>query len=137
MADLALSFRVYRWLLVLAALQCAVLTALVLNRPVPTLVAALATAASVAVHYVHAAGAIAIAVVSLAVAWRADRPAFRAILVGLGAGVALDLATGLAQLSHWREIYDVNWIAKLGGGAARSLASVASLSLAGTAWPPH
>ena len=125
MAYLALSFRVYVWLLVLAALQCAVLTALVLKRPVPTLVAVLATAASVAVHYVHAAGAIAIAVVSLAVAWRVDRPAFRAILVGLGAGVALDLATGLAQLSHWREIYDVNWIAESGGGAARSLASVA------------
>ena len=76
------------------------------------------TTASIAIHYVHAAVAIAIALVSLAVAWRVDRAAFRALLLGLVVGTALDLATALAQMPHWRVDYDVNWIAQSGGGGA-------------------
>ena len=130
MSHLALSFRVYVWLLALAALQAAFLTALALKRPVPVLLAAIVTAASIAIHYVHAAGAIAIALVSLAVAWRDDRAAFRAILAGLVAGIALDLVTGLVQLPHWRATFDVNWIAEAGGGGtARSLAATGAAFL--------
>lgn len=125
MSHLALSFRAYVWLLSLAALQSALLAALALRRPVPLLLAAIVTAASVAIHYVHAAGAIAIALVSLAVAWRDNKPAFRAILAGLTIGVALDLATGLFQLPYWRSNFDVNWIAQSGGGGAmRSFAAL-------------
>ena len=116
MSGLASSFRSYVWILSLSALQAAVLTALVLKRPVPLLVTALATTASVAIHYVHAAGAIAIAVVSLALAWRGNRPAFLAVLIGLLVGTGLDLATGFVQLAHGRAFYDVNWIAQSGGG---------------------
>jgi len=125
MSHLALSFRAYAWLLVLAALQAALLAALTLKRPIPSMLAVVATAASIGIHYVHAAGAIAIALVSLAIAWRRDRHAFRAILIGLVIGVGLDLITGLIQLPHWRGIFDVNWIAESGGGgAARSLAAL-------------
>jgi hypothetical protein len=118
MSGLASSFRSYAWILSLSALQAAVLTAVLLKRPVPVLMTALVTTASVAIHYVHAAGAIAIALVSLALAWRGNRPAFRAVLIGLLVGSALDLATGLAQLAHGRPFYDVNWIAQSGGGGA-------------------
>ncbi|HUP67388.1 MAG TPA: hypothetical protein VM145_04150, partial [Sphingomicrobium sp.] len=94
------------------------LAALALKRPVPPVLAAIVTAASIAIHYVHAAGAIAIAIVSIAIAWRHDRSARMAILTGLGAGVALDLLTGFIQLPHWRATFDVNWIADSGGGGA-------------------
>jgi len=116
MSGLAPSFRSYVWVLALAALQGALLAALVLKRPAPPLLAGLATTASIAVHYVGAAGAIAIALVSTAVAWKDNRAAFRAILIGLVAGVALDFATGLIQLPRGRALYDVNWIAQSGGG---------------------
>jgi hypothetical protein len=127
MTVLAASFRVYPWLLVLAGLQAAMLSALALKRPVPTMLAAGITAVSVALHYVHAVGAIAIAMVSLAVAWRHDRSAFRAILVGLVVGVGLDLVSGLTQLPHWRGIYDVNWIGESRGVGGR----LATLSAVG------
>jgi hypothetical protein len=43
-------------------------------------------------------------------------------LTGLAIGVCLDVVTGLIQIPHWRESYDVNWIAESGGGSAvRSL----------------
>jgi hypothetical protein len=127
MSNLALSFRSYVWLLSLSTLQAALLAALALKRPVPPVLAAIVTAASIALHYVHSAGAIAIAVVSLALAWRQDRGAFCAILAGLAVGVALDLVTGLLQISHWRVNYDVNWIAESGGGGAvRNLAALFS-----------
>lgn len=129
MSQLAASFRVYVWLLSLAALQAAVLTALVLKRPVPPAIAAVVTGVSVALHYVHAAGAIAIALVSLVFAWKHDRRSFAAIVAGMGAGVALDLVTGLVQLPHWRATFDVNWIADAGGGGA-----TASLMTVGAAF---
>lgn len=125
MTGLAASFRVYPWLLVLAGLQAAMLAALALKRPVPPLLATIITAGSIASHYVHAAGGIGIALVSLAIARRSDRGACRAILIGLVIGVGLDLFTGLIQLPHWRATFDVNWIAESGGGgAARSLAAL-------------
>jgi hypothetical protein len=121
MSNLASSFRSYPWLLSLSALQAAVLTALVLKRPVSPVLALVVTAASIAFHYIHAAGGIAISLTSLAVGRGHDRSAFRAILAGLALGVGLDLVTGLIQLTHWRATYDVNWIAESGGGAGRSL----------------
>jgi len=132
MTDLAASFRAYPWLIILAGLQAALLAALALHRPVPPLLAGAVTAASVAIHYVHAAGAIAIALVSLAVAWRGQRAAMRGLAAGLVLGMALDLATGLIQLPHWRANFDVNWIALSGGGgAAASLAAVGASFLTG------
>jgi hypothetical protein len=118
MTDLAASFRAYPWLLVLAGLQAALLAALALRRPVPPILLAIVTAGSIAIHYVHAAGAIAIALASLALAWRNDHRALRATLIGLVLGVALDLTTGLIQLPQWRANYDVNWIGQNGGGGA-------------------
>jgi len=116
MSEVASSFRAYVWLLSLSALQAAVLTALALKRPVPLLITALVTMASVTIHYGHASGAIAVALVSLMLAWRVNRPAFQAILIGLIVGTGFDLATGLVQLPHGRAVYDVNWIAQSGGG---------------------
>jgi hypothetical protein len=132
MTDLAASFRSYPWLLVLAGLQGALLAAIALRRPVPMVSAGVVTAASISLHYVNAAGAIAIAIVSVIVAWRSDRPATRAILTGLIAGVALDLAAGLTQLPHWRANLDTNWIRLAGGGgAADALIDVALYFLMG------
>ena len=125
MSHLALSFRAYVWLLALGALQAALLAAVVLKRHIPSGLAAAVTTASIAVHYVHAAGAIAIAMVSLALAWKDNCGAFRAILIGLIVGIALDVMTGLIQLPYWRATFDVNWIAESGsGGAPRSLLAV-------------
>lgn len=125
MTDLAASFRSYPWLLVFAGLQSALLAAILLKRQVPPLLAAAVTAASISIHYVHAAAGIAIAMVSIAAAWRTDRQAVRPILGGLVAGVLLDLVTGLMQLPHWRSTFDVNWIAEAGGGGvAGTLAAV-------------
>jgi hypothetical protein len=101
-------------------LQTALLAALSLKRPVPLLLAGLVTTASISIHYVHAAGAISIALVSIAVAWKTNRPAAHAILIGLAVGIGLDLATGLVQLPQGRALYDVNWIAQSGGGGAFS-----------------
>jgi hypothetical protein len=120
MAGLAPSFRAYVWLITLSALQAALLATLILKRPVPFAMTALVTTGSIAVHYVHAAGAISIALVSIALAWKTHRPAARAILIGLAIGIALDLATGLVQLPRGRALYDVNWIAQSGGGGAFS-----------------
>jgi hypothetical protein len=120
MAGLAPSFRAYVWLIALSALQAALLAALILKRPVPLVMTGLVTTASIAVHYVHAAGAIAIALVSIALAWKSNRPAARAILFGLAIGIGVDLATGLVQLPRGRALYDVNWIAQSGGGGAFS-----------------
>ena len=118
MFDLATSFRVYAWLLVLSGLQAALLAMLLLKKRVPMVLTVAVTASSIAAHYVHSAGAIAIALTSLFVAWRNDRSALRPIACGLFAGVALNLITGLIQLPGWRVNYDVNWIADSGGGAA-------------------
>jgi hypothetical protein len=127
MAGLAPSFRAYVWLIALSALQAALLAALILKRPVPLVLAGLVTTASIAVHYIHAAGAISIAVVSVGLAWKTNRPAARAVLIGLAVGIALDLATGLVQLPRGHALYDVNWIAQSGGGGAfRTLAAVAT-----------
>lgn len=126
MTDLAASFRSYPWLLIFAGLQSALLAAIALKRPIPPVLAGFVTTAGIAIHYGHAAGAIAIAMVSAAVAWRSDRRAFRAIFAGLVAGVLLDVITGLIQLPHWRTTFDVNWIAQSGaGGVTSTVAAVA------------
>lgn len=125
MTELAASLRVYPWLLALAALQAAMLLAVAKRGSVPAVLAAVVTATSVGLHYVHAIGAIAIALVTLAVAGR-QSPAFRAIAVGLIAGVALDLVCGLVQLPHWRANFDVNWIGANGGGAVQGFAQLAT-----------
>jgi hypothetical protein len=125
MTGLAASFRAYPWLLVLAGLQAALLAAILLRRPIPAPEAAIITAASISLHYVHAAGAIAIALVSVFAAWRTDRKASLAIAAGLVAGIALNTVTGFIQLPHWRANFDVNWIGEAGGGGAfASLGSV-------------
>ena len=119
MGDLAPSFRVLCVARRCAALQAALLAALILKRPVPLLLAALVTAASIAVHYVHAAGAIAIALVSLALAWSTNRGAFRAILIGLAIGDrARSRDRPYPDCRTGGRLYDVNWIAQSGGGGA-------------------
>lgn len=133
MTGLAASFRSYPWLLVLAGLQASMLAAVALRRPVPRALALAVTGASVALHYVHAGGAIAIALVTFALAWRSDRRLAFAVLAGLCAGCALDLITGLIQLPHWRAVFDVNWIAESGGGGlVGSSVAVASDFLTGS-----
>jgi hypothetical protein len=133
MTGLAASFRSYPWLLVLAGLQAALLTAILLRRPIRAPEAAIITATSISLHYVHAAGAIAIAAVCVIAAWRTDRKASYAIAAGLIVGIALDIATGFMQLPHWRANFDVNWIGQAGGGGAfASLSSVGVDFLAGS-----
>ena len=127
MTELAASFRVYPWLLVFAALQGAVLLAVAERRPVGLLLAAAVTAVSIVLHYVHAAGAIAIALVTLALAWRrGDRRVLYGTGAGLAAGILIDLVTGLIQLPQWRQHVDVNWIAESGGGALPSFLDLAA-----------
>jgi hypothetical protein len=50
MSHLGASFRSYPWLLSLSALQAALLAALILKRPVPSLLTVVVTAASIAFH---------------------------------------------------------------------------------------
>jgi hypothetical protein len=125
MIEATASFRVYPWLIALAALQSAILLATVEGRPVPPILAALVTAASISLHYVHAAGAIAIALVTLAIPYWRQRIVARPVLIGLAVGVVLDVATGLWHLPQWRRNVDVNWIAEAGGGALYSFWTVA------------
>jgi len=116
MTGLAASFRSYPWLLVLAGLQAAMLACVASRRPLLPILAIAVTAGSIMLHYVHAAGAIAIALATVAVAWRTERRSAYFVLAGLVVGSVLDLITGLIQLPHWRVIFDVNWIAESGGG---------------------
>ena len=126
MTELAASFRSYAWLLVLASLQAAILLAVARRRRVPRALAVLVTAVSIVLHYVHAAGAIAIALTTLLAARRkGDRAAARSVAAGLAIGVAFDLATGLLQMPNWRQNLDVNWIAQSGGGALSAFADAA------------
>lgn len=123
MTELGASFRVYPWLLALAVLQSALLLLVAQKRAVPLVLALAVTAASIAFHYVHAAGAIAIALVAAYLAWRnGDRRAFAAIAAGAAIGCGLDLVTGLTQLPYWRTNFDVNWIALSGGGGLKGVA---------------
>jgi hypothetical protein len=124
-AALGSSFRVYPWLLALAGLQAAVLLTLVLQRPAPSSLAAIVTAISVGLHYGHAAGAIAIALVTIALAWRQHtRGLAWALAMGLAVGAAADLAFAIAQSPHWRAHANVSWIAENPGGALSAFAAV-------------
>src|SRR5437588_4888302 len=88
LAALAASFRVYPWLLALAGLQAAILLAIVLRRSAPAALAGIVTAASVGLHYGHAAGAITIALVTIPSCWRGDdRRVGWAVAIGLSVGV--------------------------------------------------
>lgn len=120
LSALAASFRVYPWILAIAALQAAILLAVVLRRSSPAPLAALVTAVSVGLHYGHAAGAIAIALVTIALSWRqGDRRIVGAVTIGLAAGIFADVGFALVQLPHWRANANVSWAA-LGPSAALS-----------------
>ena len=57
--------------------------------------AAAVTALSIVLHYVHAAGAIAIALVTLALAWRrGERRVLHGVGAGLAAGILIDKERG-------------------------------------------
>lgn len=115
MTHLASSFRVYPWVLVMATLQGTVLLCVAERRSISAPLAICVTLISIVLQYVHAAGAIVIGMVSVAVAWRnKDRRATAIILCGVLAGALIDLATGLMQLPFWRSTYDVNWIGQSG-----------------------
>src|SRR5438874_2068268 len=125
LAALAASFRVYPWLLALAGLQAAILLALVLRRSAPAALAGIVTAASVGLHYGHAAGAIAIALVTIASRWRGgDRRVGWAVTIGLIVGVIADGGFALVQSPHWQANANVSWIADNPGGALSAFAAV-------------
>jgi hypothetical protein len=123
LADMATSMRIYPWLIGLSSLQAAILYQLATNRLAARdhWIAVIATTASISLHYVHAVGAIAIALVSIAAAWRRDPPAARMLVGAAALGIMLDIACGLIQLPHWRLHNDVNWIAVSGKTAMSTL----------------
>jgi hypothetical protein len=125
LAALAASFRVYPWLLALAGLQAAILLAIVLRRSAPAALAGIVTAASVGLHYGHAAGAIAIALVTIALCWReGDRRVGWAVASGLTVAVIADFGFALVQSPHWQANANVSWIADNPGGAWSAFAAV-------------
>ena len=125
MTHLASSFRVYPWVLVLAALQGCLLLCVAQRASFSTPLAICVTLASTLLQYVHAAGAIVIGMVCIALAWRnRDRRTAAIFLVSVVAGSLIDLATGLAQLPFWKATYDVNWIGDSGSSPWQTLGEV-------------
>ena len=113
LTDLAATFRVYPWLLVLAALQGAFLLAIADRREVSGWLVALVTTLSIALHYAHAIGAIAIAVVTISIAWRCKQYRSAAwVAAAMIVATLLDFAVAFLQLPHWANNFDVNWIAQ-------------------------
>ena len=111
LTDLAATFRVYPWLLVLAALQGAFLLAIAERREVRGWIAALVTTLSIALHYAHAIGAIAIAIVTIFIAWRHKQYRSGAwVAAAMILATLVDLAVAIVQLPHWSSNFDVNWI---------------------------
>lgn len=125
MTHLASSFRVYPWVLVMASLQGTLLLCVAERRSFSAPLAICVTLVSIALQYVHAAGAIVIGMASTAVAWRnGDRRTATIILFGVVAGALLDLTTGLAQLPFWKSTYDVNWIGESGSSPWQTIGEV-------------
>lgn len=111
LTDLAATFRVYPWLLVLAALQGAFLLAIADRREVRGSTAALVTTLSIALHYAHAIGAIAIATVTIFIAWRRKQyKSAGCVASGMILATLIDLAVAFVQLPQWSNNFDVNWI---------------------------
>ncbi len=112
LTNLATTFRVYPWLLILAALQGAILLAVTERRDVNGWLAVIVTALSIGFHYAHAIGAVAISAVTILVAWRYERYGSALRVAGaMVSGVFLDFAMAFIQLPHWRSNFDVNGIA--------------------------
>jgi hypothetical protein len=85
---------------------------------------AVITAASVGTHYGHAAGAIAIALVTIARSWRDNRALAWTVAIGVGAGALCDVGFALVQMPHWQAHSNVGWAEKGPGAALSSFAAV-------------
>jgi hypothetical protein len=122
--ELAASFRSYPWVIVLAALQAALLFRVSGRESIgfSTVAAGVVTYCAIVLHYVAAIPAIAIAVVSAFAAWQSGSVRHAKVFaVATTLGTLTLFATAFWQMPHWATTMDFNWIENGGVTGASQL----------------